>query len=64
MDYPLIKWYNSLMNIDEFRIYSDESSHLGKSSDFMIIGAIWCSINEVRNFTDKNKIASGKTRYS
>ena len=48
------------MNIDEFRIYSDESSHLGKSSDFMIIGAIWCSVNEVRNFTDKIKLLREK----
>lgn len=48
------------MDNNEFRIYADESSHLGESP-FMVIGAVWCNKNEVRNFTDKIKML--KTKY-
>ena len=41
------------MENNEIRIYSDESSHLGKTNNFMVIGAIWCNVREVRNFTDR-----------
>ena len=47
------------MDNNEFRIYADESSHLGESP-FMVIGAIWCNKNEVRNFTDKIKMLKAK----
>lgn len=48
------------MHNDVFRFYSDESSHLGKTSDYMVIGAIWCNENEVRNFTDRIKMLREK----
>lgn len=47
------------MDNNEFRIYADESSHLGESP-FMVIGAVWCNKNEVRNFTDKIKMLKAK----
>lgn len=47
------------MNDNEFRIYADESSHLG-NSPFMVIGAVWCDKKEVRNFTDKIKMIKVK----
>ena len=47
------------MDNNEFRIYADESSHLGESP-FMVIGAVWCNKNEVRNFTDKVKMVKAK----
>lgn len=47
------------MDNNEFRIYADESSHLGGSA-FMVVGAIWCNKNEVLNFTDKIKMLKAK----
>lgn len=47
------------MDNNEFRIYSDESSHLGNDA-YMAIGAIWCNKNEVRNFSDKIKMIKFK----
>ena len=48
------------MENNEIRIYSDESSHLGKTNNFMVIGAIWCNVREVRNFTDRIKLLREK----